>query len=146
MPHRNAEAEVEETGKEGTQLARASKTAPLPQRGPEESCRVGGAGRGQFTDTLLIGGRRGPWESASSTLWFRRLWGLRACGQHACSSSTQWGVGTCSTAPRTGPRRRPVLFEEELKVLDFVKWLNCYYSVLLGCFPFPLYFLTSLNN
>ena len=32
--------------------------------------------------------------------------------------------------------------EEELKVLDTVLWLN-YYFVLLDCFPFFLYFLTS---
>lgn len=32
--------------------------------------------------------------------------------------------------------------EEELKVLDTVLWLN-YHFVLLDCFPFFLYFLTS---
>ena len=38
----------------------------------------------------------------------------------------------------------PIVFEEELKVLAFVEWLNYYYSVLLDCFPFSLYILTSL--
>ena len=34
--------------------------------------------------------------------------------------------------------------EKELKVLDFVLWLNYYYFVLLDCFPLFLHFLTSL--
>ena len=33
---------------------------------------------------------------------------------------------------------------EELKVTDFVLWLNCYYFVLLDTFPLFLLFLTSL--
>ena len=37
-----------------------------------------------------------------------------------------------------------VALEEEPKVLDFVLWLNCYYFVLLDCFPLFLHFLTSL--
>ena len=36
-----------------------------------------------------------------------------------------------------------VVLEGELKVLDFAEWLNCTYFVLLACFPFSLYFLTS---
>ena len=34
--------------------------------------------------------------------------------------------------------------EEELKVLDFVLWLNYYCFVLLDCFLLILHFLTSL--
>ena len=34
--------------------------------------------------------------------------------------------------------------EEELKVLDFVLWLNCYDFALLDCFPLFLKFITSL--
>ena len=37
-----------------------------------------------------------------------------------------------------------IALEEELKVLDFVLWLNYYYFVLLDCFPLFLHFLTSL--
>ena len=37
-----------------------------------------------------------------------------------------------------------IALEEELKVLDFVKWLNYYYFVLLDCFSFFLHFLISL--
>ena len=35
-------------------------------------------------------------------------------------------------------------FEEELRVLNFVLWLNYYYFVLLECFPLFLPFLTFL--
>ena len=38
----------------------------------------------------------------------------------------------------------PIVYEEELKVLDFVQWLKHYYFVLPDCFPFLLHFLTSL--
>ena len=34
--------------------------------------------------------------------------------------------------------------EEELKVLDFILWLNYYYLVLLDYFPLFLHFLTFL--
>ena len=37
----------------------------------------------------------------------------------------------------------PIVYEEELKVLDFVQWLKHYYFVLPDCFPFLLHFLTS---
>ena len=46
------------------------------------------------------------------------------------------GFSTCKTAPRTWLRILSVVLEEELKVLDFVEWLNYYYSVLLDRFPF----------
>ena len=37
-----------------------------------------------------------------------------------------------------------VALEEELKVLDFVLWLNYYYFVLLDSSPLLLHFLISL--
>ena len=37
-----------------------------------------------------------------------------------------------------------IVFEEELKVLDLVEWLNYYYFVLLDSFPLCLHFLTSM--
>ena len=41
-------------------------------------------------------------------------------------------------------RMLSVALEEEIKVLDFVLWLNYYYFVLLDCFLLFLHFLTSL--
>ena len=37
-----------------------------------------------------------------------------------------------------------IALEKELKVLDFVYWVNCYCFVLFDCFPLLLYFFTSL--
>ena len=39
---------------------------------------------------------------------------------------------------------KDMALEEELKVLDFVLWLNCYDFALLDCFPLFLKFITSL--
>ena len=55
------------------------------------------------------------------------------------TSSTCRGFGTCQTASRTLLRILSIVFEE-LKVLDGVEGLSSYCSVLLGCFPFSLYF------
>ena len=65
-------------------------------------------------------------------------------GSIQLTSSTCGGFSTCKTAPRTWLRVLSIVLEEELKVLDFVEWLNYYYLVLLDCFPFSLDFLTSL--
>ena len=37
-------------------------------------------------------------------------------------------------------------YTKSLKLVDFVKWLNYYYFVLLDCFPLFLHFLTSLDK
>ena len=37
-----------------------------------------------------------------------------------------------------------LFLEEELKILDFVQWLNYYYFVLFDSFPLLLHFLISL--
>ena len=55
------------------------------------------------------------------------------------------GFSTCKRASGTQLRILSVVLEEELKVLDFVEWLNYYDSVLLDCFPCSQYFLTSLK-
>ena len=50
------------------------------------------------------------------------------------------GFSTCKTAQGTWLRILSIAFEEELKVLDFVSWLNYYYLVLFDCVPFFLCF------
>ena len=68
-------------------------------------------------------------------------------GNIELTSSTRWGLNTCKTAPRTWIRVLFIGLEEELKLLNFVEWLNYYYSNLFNYFLFfffPLYFLTSL--
>ena len=90
-------------------------------------------------DIFLTGWWWGSWESESSTLWFQQIWGLHACGQHTVNFFLPTGgFSTCKTAPRTWLRILSIIFEEELKVLDFVEWLNDHYSVLPDCFPFSL--------
>ena len=37
-----------------------------------------------------------------------------------------------------------LILKEELKVLDFVEWLNSYFTVLLDFCSFSLYFFTYL--
>ena len=113
-----------------------------PWRGTEASYSVRGAGCGQLMATFLMGGWGGHWESASSPFWVQVVWGLRACGRHTVDFLHLRGFGTCNTAARTRLRIFSLVLEEELKVLDLVEWLNCYYSVLLDCFPSSLYFLT----
>ena len=60
------------------------------------------------------------------------------------SSSTWGGFPYLQNNSRVGLRILSVAPEKELKVSDFVLWLNYYYFVLLGCFPLFLHFLTPL--
>ena len=58
-------------------------------------------------------------------------------------SSTQLGLQPLQKASRIWLRILSIVLEEELKVLDFVVWLNCYYYILFDCLLFSLYFHTS---
>ena len=60
-------------------------------------------------------------------------------GSTRLTSSTGRGFSTWKIASKTWLRILPIVFEDDLKVLDLVEWLKNYY-----CFPFSLYFLTSL--
>ena len=76
-----------------------------------------------------------------SILWFQPLWGPRASGQQAVIFSTCCGFDCLQNSSRTWLRIMSTALEEELKSLGFVFGLNCYYFILLGCFPLCLYFL-----
>ena len=52
------------------------------------------------------------------------------------------GFSICKTAQRTWLRMLSIVLGEELKVLDFIEWLNDYF-VLLDCSLFFLHCLTS---
>ena len=54
------------------------------------------------------------------------------------------GFNIYNATLRTGLRILLKAFEEEIKVLDFARWLNYHYLVLFDCFPLSLHFLTSL--
>ena len=51
---------------------------------------------------------------------------------------------TSSSHTRSRTQATWVALEEDLKVLGFAYWLNCYYLVTFDCFPFLLHVLTSL--
>ena len=77
-----------------------------------------------------------PSSLGSTCLWAAHSWLLLL----------DEGFTICKTAPRTWLRILSIVIDEELNVLDFVEWLNYYYSVWLHSFPFPLYVLTSLSQ
>ena len=55
-------------------------------------------------------------------------------GSMQSTSSTWWGLHYLQNNSRLWLRMLPIVLEEELKVLGFVLWLNCYDFVLLDCF------------
>ena len=63
-----------------------------PGGGSEEFSRNSSKSPGQLVDVLLIGWWGGNQQSASSAFWVHRVWGLRACGQHAVNFSHLEGV------------------------------------------------------
>ena len=83
------------------------------------------------------------WESQSSTFWFQLLWGLLDGVQHAVNFFQQVGLLVSAKELKNMAIYIyiyiPIVLEEELKVLDFILWLQ-YYFVLLGCFPLFMYF------
>ena len=92
-----------------------------PKGSSEESYSVQGTGLDQLMDSLLIGWWRGSWESETSIIWFQPVWGLRICGQQTVNFFHLVGVSvSAKTAQRTWLRILSIVFEEELKVLDFV--------------------------
>ena len=60
------------------------------------------------------------------------------------TSSTWWEFWYLQNNSRIWLRILSIALEEELKVLDFVLWLNYYYFVLLDWFSLFLHCFTSL--
>ena len=60
------------------------------------------------------------------------------------TSFTWWGFLYLQNNSRLWLRILPAALKEELKVLDFVLWLNYHYFVLLDYLPLFLHLLTSL--
>ena len=54
------------------------------------------------------------------------------------------GFSIYKIVQRTWLRILPIALEEEVKVFDFIEWLNYYYFILLDYIPLFLRFLTSL--
>ena len=54
------------------------------------------------------------------------------------------GFSVCKTAHRIWLRILSIALEKELKVLDFLQWLTCYYCVLFDCFPFHSAFFSLI--
>ena len=54
------------------------------------------------------------------------------------------GFSIYKIVQRTWLRILPIALEEEVKVFDFIEWLNYYYFILLDYIPLFLHFLTSL--
>ena len=57
-----------------------------------------------------------------------------------------WGFLYLQNDSRIWFRILFIALEEELKVIDFVLWLNYYYFTLFACFPLFLHFITYLIN
>ena len=55
-----------------------------------------------------------------------------------------WCFIIYKTGHRLWLRILSIALEKELKVLDFLQWLNCYYCVLFDCFPFHSAFFSLL--
>ena len=81
-------------------------------------------------------------ESLLPVLWFKQVSSLCVSGQHELLSS----CGAFCNHSRIWFRILFVALEEELKVIDFVLWLNYYYFILFACFPLFLHFITYLIN
>ena len=95
-----------------------------------------------LVDILLIGWWWGNLESASSTFRFQPVWSLPACGWH--TSFIWWEFQYLQNSSKDTAQNIISSPWGGTKVLDLVGWLNCYYFVLLNCFPSFLHFLTSL--
>ena len=54
------------------------------------------------------------------------------------------GFSIYKIVQRTWLRILPIALEEEVKVFDFIEWLNYYYFILLDYIPLFLHFLISL--
>lgn len=67
------------------------------------------------------------------------VWGLSACDQHAINFFHL--MGGLVSAKQLKDMTQNSILDKELKVLDFVLWLNYHDIVLLGCLPL---FLCSL--
>lgn len=67
------------------------------------------------------------------------VWGLSACDQHAINFFHL--MGGLVSAKQLKDMAQNSILDKELKVLDFVLWLNYHDFVLLGCLPL---FLCSL--
>ena len=84
------------------------------------------------------------WESQLSIFWFEPVWGLCASGQHAVNFFHLARGLVSAKQLKDMTRILSIALEEELKVPDFVLWLNYYYFVLFDCFSLFLSFLTFL--
>ena len=143
MPNRNTETALEETEKVALIARwRGEHGRWVPQElcpsleGVLRSQSLGGAGRGQFMDTVLIGGWWGNWESSSLTFWFLRVWGLCACGQHTVDFFHPLGaLAPAKQLQGHGSELLPIVFEE-LKVLCRMAELSLLFSLFLCIFSF----------
>lgn len=55
-------------------------------------------------------------------------------GSMQLTSSTWWRLQYLQNSSRLWLRMLPIVLEEELRILGFVLWLNCYDFVFLDCF------------
>ena len=82
------------------------------------------------------------WETQPSGSNWSGVWVLVVSMQLLLPPGGSFSI--CKTTQEYGSGYYLSALEEELKVSDFVLWLNYYYFVLLDCFPLFLHFLNFL--